>query len=276
MRLQDLSLYITREMRRNIYVFCGLIAILLIYKHLADDRTQTQRIEALEEQVEELYLCIRQAEGIPTTSRVPTQSDQTDYSDPTDCGAPTNRTESHASLYGNTQVTSQNYTSVSHAPTYNQSAANHPATMGAPSTTSSKFKTPLWIDLNSADSTLLCRIPGIGEKTAAAILRYRKRLGGYTHVAQIAEAAHWVTPDQLQTWEQQWLRVNASAVQQLSVNTADFKDLLRHPYLDYPQVKALFSIRQNKGNISSWDEITATGIFTPDDVNRLQPYLRFD
>jgi DNA uptake protein ComE-like DNA-binding protein len=259
MQLTRHPFFFTLETRRNLYIFCGLIAILIIYKHLSADRVQTQRIEALEAEVEELYLCIGQAGSI---------------------SAPTPATtDTHEPLSYPTQPTTHAYAGVHSSPTahsghktYSGNAAS--AQTGAP--VSQKFKTPIWIDLNAADSTLLSRIPGIGEKTAAAILRYRQRLGGYTNVAQIAEAARWVTPEQLQTWEQQWLRVSADAVQQLPVNTAEFKDLLRHPYLDYPQVKAIFSLRQSKGRISSWDDLTATGIFSPDDVSRLRPYLRFD
>jgi DNA uptake protein ComE-like DNA-binding protein len=132
------------------------------------------------------------------------------------------------------------------------------------------------VDLNSADSVLLCRIPGIGEKTAAAILRYRNRLGGYTRIEQVAEAARWVEAEQIAKWQGTWLTASADRVQRLPVNSADFKTLLRHPYLDYPQVKAIFQVRQRRGRINSWSEIAETGVFSDEEVERLSPYVWFD
>jgi DNA uptake protein ComE-like DNA-binding protein len=229
---------------RNVYTLCALIAAVLIYKHLAADRLQTQRIEALEAHVNELTDYLSLMGGSAAAAPCPTAMPKTDTLGGTSAAAP--------------------------IPTF--------ATHSAPTTeaSSAKFKTPIWIDLNRADSALLVRVPGIGEKTAAAIVRYRTRLGGYTRVEQVAEAAHWVQPDQMERWRNDWLRCDTTLLTHLSVNQSDFKTLLRHPYLEYAQVKALFSVRDRNGRITSWQDLIATGVFNTTDVERLTPYLTFD
>jgi DNA uptake protein ComE-like DNA-binding protein len=242
--------YLTKETRRGIYAFCGIVVILLIYKHLAADRIQTQRIETLESEMEELRVYLEHS-GSTTAGNMSSASSPTPHATSPDHPQSDRPAGAYTAHRDNNETNKHEFTS-------------------------DKFQKPICVELNGADSILLCRIPGIGAKTASAIIRYRNRLGGYTHVSQVAEAAHWVTPEQLQQWQNVWLRADSSLVTHLAVNSADFKTLLRHPYLDYAQVKAIFSVRQNRGRISSWSDITATGIFSAEDVARLHPYLLFD
>ena len=50
-----------------------------------------------------------------------------------------------------------------------------------------KLKPGATIDLNSADTTLLKRVPGIGSSFARRIVKYRDLLGGYYVVEQLQE-----------------------------------------------------------------------------------------
>lgn len=45
------------------------------------------------------------------------------------------------------------------------------------------------LNLNEADASALCQIPGIGEKTAAAILALRERYGRFTNRSQLLEVS---------------------------------------------------------------------------------------
>jgi DNA uptake protein ComE-like DNA-binding protein len=256
-------LFFTASTRRGIFYFCGLIALLLIYKHIASDRLQTLRIEKLEAEVEELRFYVEHSGGslpIPQTSPATASSDRMEAQN-------TSYNRSKAPLSSPTEPVSDTEAA---APSTSLTSATSEESKSA------KFRTPILVDLNSADSVLLCRIPGIGEKTAAAILRYRNRLGGYTRIEQVAEAARWVEAEQIAKWQGTWLTANADRVQRLPVNSADFKTLLRHPYLDYPQVKAIFQVRQRLGRINSWSEIAETGVFSDEEVERLKPYIWFD
>lgn len=49
--------------------------------------------------------------------------------------------------------------------------------------------TELLLNLNTATITQFCLLPGIGEKTAAAIVEYRSRIGAFTNRQQLLEVA---------------------------------------------------------------------------------------
>ena len=55
-----------------------------------------------------------------------------------------------------------------------------------------------------------------------------------------------------------------------------FRQLLRHPYLNYEQVKAIFQYRQKFGPLHSLQELRNYEVFTPEDFIRLAPYVSFN
>ena len=44
---------------------------------------------------------------------------------------------------------------------------------------------PLLIDINNASADELCRLPGVGEKTAADIIEYRDSNNGFQHIEDL-------------------------------------------------------------------------------------------
>lgn len=133
-----------------------------------------------------------------------------------------------------------------------------------------KFPAGTILDLNTADTTELKRIPGIGSYYASKICRYRQRLGGFVSVEQIKEI------DGLPDGIEQWFIVSPNApTTRLNVNRATFKELVHHPYLTYDQVKAIFSYRQKYGNLHSLHDLRLLDVFTEAEEARLAPYLSF-
>ncbi|KUK78137.1 MAG: hypothetical protein XD92_0502 [Proteiniphilum acetatigenes] len=128
------------------------------------------------------------------------------------------------------------------------------------------------ISLNESDTTRWKMIPGIGSSYASRIVKYRELLGGFVRKEQLLEVygldaelygriSPYIAPDSL------WAR--------LAINSADFRELLRHPYLNYEQVQAIVNLRRKKGNIRSIRELAMLDVFTEADINRLEPYLAF-
>ena len=127
------------------------------------------------------------------------------------------------------------------------------------------------LDLNAADSAELLRVPGVGPYFARRIVRYRERLGGFVSPEQLREIPN--LPDSVQTW----FRVTAEKAQRsLRLNTATFRELLRHPYLNYEQVKAIVNYRERQGALQTLQELSLSEAFTPVDLERLTPYVSFE
>lgn len=108
-------------------------------------------------------------------------------------------------------------------------------------------------DLNLADSTTLLSLPQIGEVMSSRIQRYRERLGGFVAMEQLYEVKGMDTARYETILP--YLILGEGEPRKLHVNADDFKVLLRHPYLDYDQVKAIVNHRERRGVITSWKQL---------------------
>ena len=138
-----------------------------------------------------------------------------------------------------------------------------------PERTSNKFRSLTKVDVNTADTALLRRVPGVGKKISEAIVEYRERLGGFHSVEQLRELKI-VSPELLE-----WFEVSAD-VQKIPINKASFQALNRHPYISYEQTKALLQYIRLYGKVKDEQALVETGIFTKEEVERLKPYLAFE
>lgn len=134
-----------------------------------------------------------------------------------------------------------------------------------------KFEEGTTLDINTADTAQLKRIPGIGSYYARKICNYREALGGFVSVAQINEI-----PD-LPKGIERWFVLGSThpASRTINVNKADFKTLVRHPYLNYEQVKEIVNYIRTHGPLTSWHDLNLSKNFSKKDFERLRPYFRF-
>lgn len=163
------------------------------------------------------------------------------------------------------------------------SSAHH-ATTAAPSTDAAAVPAAAQrLDLNQADSLTLLSVKGIGPYSAGKILAYRRALGGFVSLDQLDEI-EGLRAENLQNLKQMAYLHSAdapaagdslAAVKPLLVNKADFKQLLRHPYLSYLQVCAIVNRRRESGRIDSLEALEFMEEFGPKDLHRLRPYLDF-
>lgn len=129
-----------------------------------------------------------------------------------------------------------------------------------------KLKAGATIDLNSADTLLLQRVPGIGPAFARRIVRYRKRLGGYYVVEQLQEVYGMDRERYLQIAPFMEIRTGVRPIF-LSPDS-----IARHPYLQYRHSDVLRHHLQ-EGDTLTWPLLMQSGAFTHDDSLRLSPYL---
>ena len=129
------------------------------------------------------------------------------------------------------------------------------------------------VDLNRADSASLRSVAGIGEKTVVSIMEYRERLGGFVRAEQLAEVRGMTEQNYERICRQ--IFVDSCVIQKIDINFASAKDLGRHPYIQDKQLRRLLKLRQLKGGWNNTGELVEDKIFTPEEAEKVAPYLLF-
>ena len=109
------------------------------------------------------------------------------------------------------------------------------------------------LDINVADSTALVALPQIAEVMASRIHRYRNRLGGFVAIEQLFDVKGMDTERFVAI--KPYIVLEHDEIVKINVNQDEFKTLLRHPYLEYDQVKAIVNHRERKGFIKDWNQL---------------------
>ena len=126
------------------------------------------------------------------------------------------------------------------------------------------------IDLNRADTTELKKIPGIGSGIARMIAGYRKRLGGFYRIEQLAEIH--LDYEQLRSW----FSIQPDDIRRINLNTASVERLRHHPYFNFYQAKVIVEHRQRNGRLKSLKPLVLYEEFTPEDLERISHYVCFE
>lgn len=138
------------------------------------------------------------------------------------------------------------------------------------SQTRKKFTSPTTVDLNTADTALLRRIPGVGEAISSMIINLRDKLGGFTSLSQLSQI-HQITPELYE-----WFTISDTIpFRKIQINKASFKTLVTHPYISKEQANGILHYIRLYGPIKDIDALRSTGLFTPDQLIPLTPYLEF-
>ena len=132
-----------------------------------------------------------------------------------------------------------------------------------------KIKETEHIVLNTADTTSLITIPGIGPYYARKIIQYGNRLGGYVSVDQLDEI------DDFPTEAKKYLVINNPSPKKLNINQLSLNELKRHPYINFYQAKAISDYRRLHGSIHSLNELRLLKDFSPEVIKRLTPYVAY-
>ena len=133
-----------------------------------------------------------------------------------------------------------------------------------------KYPEGTLVEVNTADTTELKKIPGIGSGIAGGIVRYRERLGGFYALSQLEEVKH-VTPELLK-----WFKLDNDSIRKLEINKVSLDKLRAHPYLTFYQAKVIMEHRRKKGQIKSLSQLALYEEFTEKDLERLSAYISFD
>ena len=137
---------------------------------------------------------------------------------------------------------------------------------------SSKALVQKSVNLNSADTTELKSLPGIGSFFAKNIVDYKNKLGGFIEKEQLLEVYAFDTT-RLSSIEN-FIIIDTIELRKVNINTDDFKTILRHPYIEYEDVKKIVNYRESKGMIKNWEQYLK--VVGRNDVDeRLEKYIGF-
>ncbi len=132
-----------------------------------------------------------------------------------------------------------------------------------------KLRLGQYVQLNTADTSALKKVPGIGSGYAKMIVSYRNRLGGYVHIQQLLEI------DGFPEEALHYFKVNPLNVNKLNLNKLTLNQMRRHPYINFYQAREICDYRRLKGPLHSLADLHLFKDFSPEEIQRLAPYVRF-
>jgi competence protein ComEA len=127
-------------------------------------------------------------------------------------------------------------------------------------------------DINTADTTQLIALKGIGSGRARQIIKYRDALGGFVSEAQFAEIFNI---DSLSLSELQQFGRITSPVRKIAINTVTPEELDRSPYLSRRQAEIIVRYREQHGAYASIEALKPIRILDAKLIEKLGPYLSF-
>lgn len=129
------------------------------------------------------------------------------------------------------------------------------------------------VEVNSADTTALIELPGIGPAFARGIVKFRDMLGGFVSLDQLAEV--YVLKDKPDAVEQlkQLLILDPALVRRIPINTCTVEELAAHPYARWKVSKPLIAYRAQHGAFKQVEDIRGCAAITEEVFLKLAPYL---
>lgn len=127
------------------------------------------------------------------------------------------------------------------------------------------------IELNSADTSDLKQLRGIGSGYAKRIVKYREQLGGFCRSEQLLEIYGF--SQELYEKVAPNIIIDSENVRKINLNTATLDQLKRHPYLDYYQAKAIVKYREVGNRFTVVSDLLKVNLIYDDTFEKLKPYL---
>lgn len=127
------------------------------------------------------------------------------------------------------------------------------------------------ININNADTLELLELPEIGPFFARNIVEYREKLGGYISLDQLLEV--YAFDSARLSAISPYITIDSVKLKKIRINHDDFKSILRHPYIEYEDVKKIINYRESIGFIKNWNEYLK--IVERDIDERVNVYLEY-
>ncbi|MFT7153132.1 MAG: competence ComEA-like helix-hairpin-helix protein [Bacteroidia bacterium] len=131
---------------------------------------------------------------------------------------------------------------------------------------------PIIVELNNVDSATLVKVKGIGPFFARVIIEHREKLGGYRTKEQVLEV-YGMDSAKYAGIENQ-LTVDSLLRTQINVNASTLKELVRHPYINFNQAKAIVNYRKQHGEYKQLEDLKKIHLINEESYVKMSPYLK--
>lgn len=128
------------------------------------------------------------------------------------------------------------------------------------------------VDLNQANQTELETVSGIGPFFSEKIVELREKLGGFYHVNQLKDI-YGMTAENFDRIQDK-LVANSNTVRKIDLKSAEFKDLKKHPYINWKQAQVLTALTDKSISPKFWQNLQENDAFSATDIEKLKPYLK--
>lgn len=129
------------------------------------------------------------------------------------------------------------------------------------------------VELNSADTSQLIALPGIGSSFASRIIKYRNRLGGFYDKEQLKEI--YGLNQELYEKISPYIYVDVFEVKKVNINKGDYSTLIQNPYFTKEEVKAILQFRKKYGKFNNANDLLIHQIISQDEWAKLKWYVEF-
>ncbi|WP_397445909.1 helix-hairpin-helix domain-containing protein [Polaribacter sp. R77954] len=127
-------------------------------------------------------------------------------------------------------------------------------------------------DINKATAEDFKTINGIGPAFSKRIIKYRSKLQGFSYKEQLYEV--WGLEKEVADKVLSVFKINQKPIlKKVNVNTVEFKELLKNPYIDYELCKKIFNYRDEVAELQNISELKNIKDFPLELYDRIVLYL---
>lgn len=130
---------------------------------------------------------------------------------------------------------------------------------------------PHRVELNTADTSDLKALKGIGSYYAAQIVKYRESLGGYYELTQLFEVNHMREETVLMILP--FVKVDTSLIRKIRINKEKAIVMVVHPYITWEMATKIEAYRNFNKRFKSIRELIDYGLLNEELYSKLVPYL---
>ncbi|MCL2246175.1 MAG: helix-hairpin-helix domain-containing protein [Lentimicrobiaceae bacterium] len=131
----------------------------------------------------------------------------------------------------------------------------------------------LKLELNVCDSSDIVVVPQFGSKRAQKLVEYRDKLGGFYAFEQLKEI--YILQNIEVEFLKKYFTLNHLLIRKISINTATYKELVTHPYIDSYLAKLVINYREKNGNFVSMEEVQKATNAYQELIEKLRYYIEF-